>query len=104
MDVDRHAVLDVFHEGLLQGLGDFPVIDEGIDFEILLEAPDIQIGGTYRGHRSICHQSLGVEVALLVEIDFDTCHQHVFDVASCRKRDKDSAVTLDRDYEPHVDS
>ena len=75
-------MLLVFEEDVLHLLGEFSVVDERVDLEVLLIAADIHVGGAYRDHAVVRYDSLGVHVAVFVEINLDSGAHHVLDIGA----------------------
>ena len=78
--VDEGAVAEVVEEDVALVDGEVGVVEEGVDFEVLLEAAGVDVGGADGDEVVVADHGFGVEVAFVVHVDFDACGEEVAEV------------------------
>ena len=100
---DEPALLHVAAEDVGHHGGEVAVVDEGVDFEVVLEAAEVHVGRADDGQSVVDEQQLRVEEARLVEVDLRPGLEHVVEEGVGRQVDH-PRVGAGREEQPHVDA
>ena len=68
---------EVVHEHAAQALGEGAVVDEGVDFKVVFEAAEVEVGRSDAGQFVVREQQFGVEEACAVEVHLHAGAEHV---------------------------
>ena len=95
------AVANVINEDLLQLIRGIAVVNEGINFEVQFEAPEVQVCRPNRGHLAVNHHRLGMKEASLIGIDGHPFIGQDVSIVLCRPVHK-GVVWLARDHDSDI--